>query len=152
MQTEWTRLWPLESGLPQSICQSLHQPLVVWFKTTFLVRIIVFRLQKVFRQPCLQWLLHAQKWSVEYFIGCIWVGWSIVYVCLYVSGYSHAGVVVDKCTYGPSYWCSSLPAAKDCGAMQHCMTATWKNNAPMEKVCFLQKFICSQLRTIWAMS
>ncbi|XP_076459492.1 prosaposin-like [Babylonia areolata] len=32
-----------------------------------------------------------------------------------------------KCTYGPSYWCSHIHHAKECNAMQHCMTTVWKN-------------------------
>ena len=32
-----------------------------------------------------------------------------------------------KCTYGPSYWCSHIHHAKECNAVQHCMTTVWKN-------------------------
>jgi len=32
-----------------------------------------------------------------------------------------------KCTYGPSYWCSNIHHAKECNAVQHCMTTVWKN-------------------------
>ncbi|KAK3580729.1 hypothetical protein CHS0354_005737 [Potamilus streckersoni] len=33
----------------------------------------------------------------------------------------------EKCTWGPSYWCSHVRHAKECGAMGHCMTTVWKN-------------------------
>ncbi|KAK7113801.1 prosaposin-like [Littorina saxatilis] len=32
-----------------------------------------------------------------------------------------------KCTYGPSYWCSHIHHAKECNALQHCITTVWKN-------------------------
>lgn len=32
-----------------------------------------------------------------------------------------------KCTWGPSYWCSHLHHAKDCGAVQHCLNTVWAN-------------------------
>ncbi|KAL8616914.1 hypothetical protein ACOMHN_041833 [Nucella lapillus] len=32
----------------------------------------------------------------------------------------------EKCTYGPAYWCSHIHHAKECSAMQHCMTTIWK--------------------------
>jgi len=31
----------------------------------------------------------------------------------------------DKCTYGPSYWCKSVPHAKACNAEQHCREKVW---------------------------
>lgn len=31
----------------------------------------------------------------------------------------------QKCTYGPSYWCSHIHNAKQCGAVQHCITTVW---------------------------
>lgn len=32
-----------------------------------------------------------------------------------------------KCTYGPSYWCSSLKGAKECNAVQHCIQTVWEH-------------------------
>jgi saposin len=34
---------------------------------------------------------------------------------------------VDECTFGESYWCSSLENAKTCGAFEHCKSTVWKN-------------------------
>lgn len=34
---------------------------------------------------------------------------------------------VDECTFGESYWCSSLENAKTCGAIGHCKSTVWKN-------------------------
>ncbi|XP_041363573.1 prosaposin-like [Gigantopelta aegis] len=33
----------------------------------------------------------------------------------------------EKCTWGPSYWCSHIKHAKECGAMDHCASTVWKN-------------------------
>ncbi|KAL8595064.1 hypothetical protein ACOMHN_002042 [Nucella lapillus] len=33
----------------------------------------------------------------------------------------------EKCTYGPSYWCSHVDHARECNTMQHCMSTAWKN-------------------------
>jgi saposin len=38
-----------------------------------------------------------------------------------------AGVDVEKCAWGESYWCSELNIAKSCGAIEHCKTTVWKN-------------------------
>lgn len=38
------------------------------------------------------------------------------------------------CSWGESFWCSSLRHAKDCGAFQHCMTTVWPNQQlPVDK-------------------
>lgn len=31
----------------------------------------------------------------------------------------------NKCTWGPSYWCSSVPAAAACSAFDHCLDSQW---------------------------
>lgn len=36
----------------------------------------------------------------------------------------------EKCTYGPSYWCSHLHHAKECSAFQHCLTTVWAKQQP----------------------
>jgi len=33
---------------------------------------------------------------------------------------------VDECTFGESYWCSSLENAKTCGALGHCKSTIWQ--------------------------
>lgn len=35
--------------------------------------------------------------------------------------------VDPRCSWGPSYWCSSLDVAKTCGAIDHCKATVWKN-------------------------
>ncbi|KAK3090478.1 hypothetical protein FSP39_012184 [Pinctada imbricata] len=40
-----------------------------------------------------------------------------------VSGSSLLGT--EKCTWGPSYWCSHVQKAKECGAIKHCMDTVW---------------------------
>ncbi|XP_076448379.1 prosaposin-like [Babylonia areolata] len=32
-----------------------------------------------------------------------------------------------KCTYGPSYWCSHIEHARECSAVQHCLSTVWKD-------------------------
>ncbi|KAI3387470.1 hypothetical protein SNEBB_005919 [Seison nebaliae] len=39
---------------------------------------------------------------------------------------SHATDV--DCTVGPTAWCSSIDAAKECGAMRHCIQTIWSKN------------------------
>jgi len=31
-----------------------------------------------------------------------------------------------QCTYGPSYWCASIGKAKQCAAVDHCISSSWK--------------------------
>ena len=35
----------------------------------------------------------------------------------------------NKCTYGPSYWCSHIHHAKECNTMQHCIDTAWKDQS-----------------------
>lgn len=34
---------------------------------------------------------------------------------------------VDRCTWGPFYWCDNIDNAKKCNAVEHCKTYVWKN-------------------------
>lgn len=39
----------------------------------------------------------------------------------------------DRCTYGPSYWCSNITNAKGCGAVKHCIKTVWeKQHVPVD--------------------
>lgn len=48
----------------------------------------------------------------------------LVAVCLvYVNG---TLLGARQCTYGPSYWCTSLKNAKECNAVKHCIQTVWE--------------------------
>jgi len=32
----------------------------------------------------------------------------------------------NRCTWGPSYWCSSFENADECGARAHCESVGWR--------------------------
>ncbi|KAG0714881.1 Prosaposin [Chionoecetes opilio] len=54
-----------------------------------------------------------------------------------------------KCTYGPSYWCSSLQGAKECNAVQHCIQSVWeKQQLPEDNddICTICKDMVQQAR------
>lgn len=58
----------------------------------------------------------------------------------------------DKCTQGPSYWCSHIGRAKECGAIQHCKDNEWSPRytyqIPDEEVCVLCKLVISTVRDL----
>lgn len=42
-------------------------------------------------------------------------------------------VGAKECTWGPTYWCSNLKNAKNCGAVTHCIQTVWeKQNVPVD--------------------
>lgn len=54
-----------------------------------------------------------------------------------------------KCTYGPSYWCSSLKGAKECNAVQHCIQTVWeKQRLPEDNddICTICKNMVQEAR------
>ncbi|XP_071537348.1 uncharacterized protein Sap-r isoform X2 [Panulirus ornatus] len=54
-----------------------------------------------------------------------------------------------KCTYGPSYWCDSLPNAKECSAVTHCIQSVWeKQHLPEDNddICTLCKNMVKEAR------
>lgn len=54
-----------------------------------------------------------------------------------------------KCTYGPSYWCDSLPNAKECRAVPHCIQTVWEKQVLPEDnddICTLCKDMVQQAR------
>lgn len=51
---------------------------------------------------------------------------SVLFIIVVVGAASSATLLgARKCTYGPSYWCSSLEAAKECSALKHCIKNKW---------------------------
>lgn len=57
----------------------------------------------------------------------------------------------DKCTWGPSYWCSSLVAASQCQAYEHCLDTTWKNKVPdilQTEECLLSQKVIDSVRHV----
>lgn len=55
----------------------------------------------------------------------------------------------NKCTYGPSYWCATLPQASECSAVKHCIKAVWEKQAVDEDdddVCTICKEMVGEAR------
>nr|XP_006811583.1 PREDICTED: prosaposin-like [Saccoglossus kowalevskii] len=59
---------------------------------------------------------------------------------------------VDKCTRGPSYWCSHIRAAKECGAVKHCKDNVWsmKYQKENDEVCDFCKEVIVTVRNLIA--
>ena len=59
-----------------------------------------------------------------------------------------------RCTWGPSYWCSSLSNSRECGSIEHCSTQIWSQQSiekkPNDNVCQYCEFIINKLRDILA--
>ncbi|CAF0857235.1 unnamed protein product, partial [Didymodactylos carnosus] len=55
-----------------------------------------------------------------------------------------------RCTWGPSYWCSSLQNAHECQSVKHCSTKVWPNQLVNEKdnICQYCEFALTKLRRI----
>jgi saposin len=54
-----------------------------------------------------------------------------------------------QCSWGPSYWCATIPQASECGAMKHCIKAVWeKEEVPQDddEVCRICKDMVTQAR------
>ncbi|KAK7082394.1 hypothetical protein SK128_021438, partial [Halocaridina rubra] len=54
-----------------------------------------------------------------------------------------------KCTYGPSYWCDSLPNAKECSAVSHCIQTVWEKKVLPEDnddICTICKNMVQEAR------
>ena len=41
---------------------------------------------------------------------------------------NHRLVGSERCTWGPSYWCSGLKQSAHCGATTHCIRSVWESN------------------------
>ena len=55
----------------------------------------------------------------------------------------------EKCTWGPSYWCSGFPAVRECGALDHCIQRVWSDQTLPEDnddVCTICKNMVKEAR------
>lgn len=55
----------------------------------------------------------------------------------------------EKCTWGPSYWCSNITNAKGCHAVRHCIQTVWENHqVPVDNdsICQICKDMVTQAR------
>jgi saposin len=57
-----------------------------------------------------------------------------------------------RCTWGPSYWCSSLSNSRECSSMEHCSNKIWSQQLiqkkPEDNICQYCEFTIQKLRTI----
>lgn len=58
----------------------------------------------------------------------------------------------SRCTWGPSYWCSSLSNSRECGSTEHCSTNIWSQQSiqkkPNDNICQYCEFTVDKLRAI----
>ncbi|CAF3349410.1 unnamed protein product [Rotaria sp. Silwood2] len=58
----------------------------------------------------------------------------------------------NHCTWGPSYWCSSLSNTRECNSIDHCSERVWSQQAikknENDNVCQYCEYIVTKLRTI----
>ena len=56
---------------------------------------------------------------------------------------------IQKCSWGPTYWCSNLTNAKACNAVRHCIQTVWeKQSVPVDNdsICQICKDMVTQAR------
>ncbi|UJR26418.1 hypothetical protein I4U23_007750 [Adineta vaga] len=57
-----------------------------------------------------------------------------------------------RCTWGPSYWCSSLSNSRECSSMEHCTNKVWSQQGiqkkPNDNICQYCEFTVQKLRSI----
>jgi hypothetical protein len=58
----------------------------------------------------------------------------------------------NRCTWGPSYWCSSLSNSRECSSIHHCSNKIWSQQSiekkPEDNLCQYCEFTISKLRSI----
>lgn len=58
----------------------------------------------------------------------------------------------EKCTWGPSYWCSSLSNTRECNSIDHCSKRIWSQQTIESKendnICQYCQQIIKELRSI----
>jgi saposin len=58
----------------------------------------------------------------------------------------------NRCTWGPSYWCSSLSNSRQCASIDHCSNQIWSQQAIEKKandnICQYCEYIIEKLRSI----
>ncbi|UJR22649.1 hypothetical protein I4U23_025689 [Adineta vaga] len=75
-------------------------------------------------------------------------------VCSSESTTERPAVLVGKhrCTWGPSYWCSSLSNSRECNSVAHCSNQVWSQQAitkkPNDNICQYCEYIIGKLRTM----
>lgn len=55
-------------------------------------------------------------------------------LALLVATVSAVRLGADRCTWGPSYWCTSVENAKECNTERHCRQKVWIGNHPLAKL------------------
>jgi saposin len=57
-----------------------------------------------------------------------------------------------RCTWGPSYWCSSLSNTRECNSIDHCSDQIWSQQAIEKKendnICKYCEVIIEKLRLV----
>ncbi len=57
-----------------------------------------------------------------------------------------------RCTWGPSYWCSSLSNTRECSSIDHCSNKIWSQQRiekkPNDNLCQYCEFTIEKLRVI----
>jgi saposin len=57
-----------------------------------------------------------------------------------------------RCTWGPSYWCSSLSNSHECNSIDYCSNQIWSQQAIEKKendnICQYCEYIIDKLRSI----
>ncbi|CAF3821446.1 unnamed protein product, partial [Rotaria sordida] len=58
----------------------------------------------------------------------------------------------NRCTWGPSYWCSSLSNSRECSSIDHCSNKIWSQQSiekkPNDNICQYCEFTIQKLRNI----
>ncbi|KAK7111881.1 uncharacterized protein [Littorina saxatilis] len=57
----------------------------------------------------------------------------------------------DKCTWGPSYWCSSISSASTCQAFKHCLDSVWKHkllDVQQTETCLFSQKLVETIRRV----
>jgi len=57
-----------------------------------------------------------------------------------------------RCTWGPSYWCSSLSNSRECSSIDHCSNKIWSQQSikkvENDNICQYCEYIIDKLRSI----
>jgi len=76
---------------------------------------------------------------------------SLLVAFAFVGVNARAGV--DKCTWGPTYWCTSIKEAKECSAVQHCINHNWAQLAITKNAghaCEICEMVVTDVRDIFS--
>ncbi|XP_074648494.1 prosaposin-like isoform X2 [Tubulanus polymorphus] len=75
----------------------------------------------------------------------------IIFAVLTASASASPLLGTDRCTWGPSYWCSHISHASECRAVNHCIDTVWsKQQLPTEQnngeICTLCEGVIAQVK------